>query len=84
MVYWFFLFLVAEAFENVKKTKRLNEEKVKQQLTDSLVNNDTIETEGLNERVQKLDKPEDATNIIKEYEEILHTKRKGIITVVYH
>ena len=57
---------------------------MKQQLIDSLVNNDTIETEELNERAKKIDKPEDAANIMKEYEEILHTKRKGIITVAYH
>ena len=31
-----------------------------------------------------MDKPEDAANIINEYEEILHTKRKSIITVAYH
>ena len=61
----YFLFLVAKCFENVKKTKRLNEEEVKQQLIDSLVKNDTIETEELNERAEKVDKPEDAANIIK-------------------
>ena len=68
----------------MKKTKRLNEEEVKQQLLDSLINNDKTETEELNERAEKVDKPEDAANIIKEYEEILCTKRKGIITVAYH
>ena len=31
-----------------------------------------------------MDKSEDAANIIKEYEEILRTKRKNIITVEYH
>ena len=80
----YFLFLVTKGFENVRKTKRLNEEEVKQQLIDSLVNNETIETEELNERAEKVDKPENATNIIKEYEEILCTKRKSIITVAYH
>ena len=30
-----------------------------------------------------MDKSEDAANIIEEYEEILRTKRKGIITVAY-
>ena len=51
---------------------------MKQLLIDSLVNNDTIETEELNERAEKI-----ATKIIKEYEEILCTKRKGIISVAY-
>ena len=31
-----------------------------------------------------MDKSEDASNINKEYEEILQAKRKGIITVAYH
>ena len=31
-----------------------------------------------------MDKPEGAVNIIKKYEEILRTKRKGIITAAYH
>ena len=42
---------------------------------DSLVNNHTIETEELNEWAVKVDKLEDAANIIQEYEEILRTKR---------
>ena len=67
--------------ENVKKMKRLNKEEVKQLLIDFLVNNDTIETVELNEKAEKVQKPEEAADIIKEYEEILHTKRKGIITI---
>ena len=70
--------------ENVKKTKWLSEEEVKQQLIDSLVNNDTIEREALNEKAEKVGKPEDAADVIKDYEEILRTKTKGIITVAYH
>ena len=61
---------------------RLNEDEVKQMLIDLLVNNDKIETEELNERAENVDKPEDTANIIEEYGEILHTKSKGIITVV--
>ena len=57
---------------------------MKKHLIDSLVNNDTIETEELNEKADKVEKPEDAANIIKEYEEILRTKRKGIISVAFH
>ena len=47
------------------------------------MNNDTIETEELNEKAEKVDKTEDAA-VIKEYEEILRTKRKNIISVAYH
>ena len=70
--------------ENVKKKKRLNKDEVKQLLIDSLVNNDRIETEELNESAENVDKREHTANIIEEYEEILCTKRKGIITVAYH
>ena len=45
------------------------------------MNNDTIETEELNEKV---DKTEDAADVIKEYKEILRTKRKDILSVAYH
>ena len=31
-----------------------------------------------------MDKPEDAANIIKEYEEILRSKGKGIVSIAYH
>ena len=48
------------------------------------MNNDTIETEELNEKAEKVDKAEDAADVIKEHEEIPRTKRKGFISVPYH
>ena len=48
-----FCFYLSKGLENVKKTKRLKQEEIKKQLIDSLVNNDTIETEELNERAEK-------------------------------
>ena len=65
-------------------TKRHNKENIKQQLIDSLVNNDTIETEELKKEANRVKKLEDAADVIKQYEEILRTKRKGIISVAYH
>ena len=38
----------------------------------------------LDEQADKVEKLEDAVDIIKKYEEILRTKRKGIITVAFH
>ena len=70
--------------ENTKRTKRLATEEIKKQLINSLVNSDAIETDELNEEVDTVKKPEDAADIIKKYEEILRTKRKGIMSVVYH
>ena len=43
-----------------------------------------VETEELNEQAGIVDNPEDAANLIKKYEEILRTKRQGIISVAYH
>ena len=43
-----------------------------------------VETEELNEQAGIVDKPEDAANFIKKYEEILKTKKKGMISVAYH
>ena len=43
-----------------------------------------VEIEELNEQAGIVDKPEDAADLIKKYEEILRTKRKGIISVAYY
>ena len=67
--------------ENNKKTKRLAAE---EQLMSSLINNEMIEIEELKEEADRVKKPNDAAYIIKQYEEILRTKRKGIISVAYH
>ena len=40
--------------------------------------------EDLNKLAEKVEKPGDAEDIIKQYEEILRTKRKGMISVVYY
>ena len=51
-----------------KKARRLNEEEIKKELINSITINDIIETEELNEKSEKIEKPEDATAIIKQYE----------------
>ena len=70
--------------ENPKKTRRLNKEEIKKQLIDSIVNNDIIETQELNEKADKVQKPEDAAAVIKQYEGIIRTKKKNIISIAYH
>ena len=72
-----------KGFTNIKKTRRLSKEEIKQPSIDSLYNNDIIETEELNEKADKKEKPEDATPIIKQYEDIIRTKKKNIIPIVY-
>ena len=69
---------------NTKKTKRLSKEEIKQQLIPSIINNDIIETEELNEKAEKTEKPDDAVAIIKQYVDIICTKKKNIISIAYH
>ena len=39
--------------------------------------------EDLNKLAEKVQKPEEAADIVKQYEEILRAKRKGIVSVAY-
>ena len=47
-------------------------------MTDSVFNNDIIETEELNEKADKVEKPKDAAAITKQYKDIIRTKRKTL------
>ena len=49
-----------------------------------MIGSRSVETEELNEKAGKEEKLENATEIIKQYEEILCTKRKGIKSIGYH
>ena len=53
-------------------------------MINSIVNNDIIKTKELNEKANKIEKPEDAAAIIKQYEDIICTKKKNIISIAYH
>ena len=76
---YFFCFQLQKGSENTKKTRRISKEETKKQLIDSIINNNIIETEELNEKADKAEKPEDAAEIIKQYEDIICTKRKYYI-----
>ena len=52
-------------------------------MIDSIINNDLIEAEELNEKSDKAEKPEDAAAIIKQHEDIIHIKKKNIISIAY-
>ena len=64
--------------ENAKKTKQLSREEIKKRLVESIVINDTIETGELNKNTREVQKPEEAAVVIKQYEEIIRTKKEGI------
>ena len=57
---------------------------MKKQLIESIIINNAIRIDNLNELAEKVEKPEDAANIIQQYEEILRINRKGIISVAYY
>ena len=79
-----FCFQLRGNSETSKKTKRLDKDEIKKQLLESITINNAIEIDEINKRADKVEKPEDAADIIKEYEEILHAKRKGIIVVAFY
>ena len=43
-----------------------------------------VETEELNKKADKAEKPEDVAAIIKQYEDIICTKNKNIMSIAYH
>ena len=70
--------------ENNKKTKGLNKDEIKKQLIESTIINNAIQIDNLNELAEKVEKPEDAATITKQYNEVLSTKRQDILSVAYH
>ena len=69
---------------NSKKTKRISKEQIKKQLLDSIIIDENLELDDLNKEAEEAKDPEKAAKIIKLYEDIIKTKRKGIIDVAYH
>ena len=57
----------------VKKTKTLTHDEIKKQLIESMVVNDLIESDKLNKQAEEVQKPEDAADLIKQYEDIIRT-----------
>ena len=67
-----------------KKTKRLSKEEIKKQLLDSMIIDEVAEFEDLNKEAKETKDPEKAAEIIKRYEDIIKTKKKGIINIAFH
>ena len=66
-----------------KKAKRLSKEEIKKQLLDSMIIDEVVEFEDLNKEAEEIQDPEKAAEIIKRYEDIIKTKKKGIINVAF-
>ena len=55
----------------VKKTKRLTHDEIRRKLIESHVMNDTIETDDFNKKVEEVEDPEKAAEVIQECESII-------------
>ena len=78
-----FCFLVMEKLKLARKRSILTDE-IKKQLLESITINNAVEIDEINKWADKVEKLKDAPNIIKDYEKILRTKKKGIIAVAFH
>ena len=67
-----------------KKAKRLSKEEMKRQLLDSMIIDEVAEFEDLNKAAKEVQDLEKAAEIIKRYEDIIETKKKGIINVAFY
>ena len=67
-----------------KKTKSLSKEEIKMQLLESMIIDENLEFDDSNKEAEEIQDPEKAAEIIKWYEVIIKTKKKGIINVAFH
>ena len=67
-----------------KKTKRLSKEEMKKQLLESTIVNEVVESKELNKEAEEIQELEEAAKVIKQYEDIIKTKKKGIINIGYN
>ena len=57
---------------------------MKTKLLDSITLNEVLESEDLNNEAEEVQDLKRSAEIIKRYEDIIETKKKGIINVVYY
>ena len=65
-------------FGNTIYNERLSKNEIRKQLIDSLTENEKVETEELNGKADKMEKCEDAANVIKESKDIICTKKRTL------
>ena len=64
--------------------KRLSKEEIRKQLLDSMIIDENLEFDNLNKEAEEIQDPEKAAEIIREYEDVIKTKKKGIINVAFY
>ena len=66
-----------------KKPREKPNEKIKEQLILSILEYEKVETTDLNEKVDKVEKCEYAAIIVKEYEDVICSKKENIMCLAY-
>ena len=72
-----------ESGSTKQSSRRLSKEEIIKQLIDSLVYNENVNKEDLNARANRVEGYAKAMNILKEYEYIIKTNKKIIISFAY-
>ena len=49
-----------------------------------MVVNEVTESDELNKQAEKVQDPKEAADVTKQYEDIIRTKKKGIINIAFH
>ena len=62
----------------------MSKKEIKKRLLVSMIINKNLEFDDLNKEAEEVQDPEKVAKIIKRYEDIIKTQRKGIISVAYH
>ena len=68
----------------LKKTRKLTRDEIEKHLIESMVMNEIVESDELKKQAEEVQKPKDAANLIKQYDGIIRTKKKGIINIAFH
>ena len=61
-----------------KNAKRLSKEELKKQLLESMITDKNLKFDDLNKEGEEIHEPEKTAEIIKQYEDIIKTKKKGL------
>ena len=61
-----------------KNAKRLSKEEPKKQLLESMITDKNLKFDDLNKEGEEIHEPEKTAEIIKQYEDIIKTKKKGL------
>ena len=57
---------------------------MKKELIESMVVNEVVESDELDKQAEEVQDPEEAAYVIKQYESIIRTKKKGMINMAFH